>query len=593
MDLLINTYFDRVHWFMLVFHQDVFRERFRTLVSRPDIQAANSNKDFSFACTVLIVTAMGLQYTCNYRKQRLAQLSVDPKTLLLELLSTIQTVFFDLVAVGSLESVQVCVLVGSFYLFHGYPGPALPIISCGLRIAQGMGLHRRQTSKFISEEYDKEEGNRCWLALFEIDRFCSMIYGLPISFANEDCDMELLVPSPLAIQPLHSQPTSIPLRNSILLFYKRHMAEFSTILTEILSKLYRPTPNCNKEHTAPTSSLRSQISSLSKKINYLDSKLRDWYRNVHPLLHLDGDAESKERAYASPEAMDQDIGGHGERFERHVLRMQAITIKFAFENAIIITHRPLLSFQSARSLQDENSQAPSGTKTPNPYRTAIETCRKAALNSAAIGSFSTFEEALDTYAASFVGIHIFTAGVVLCLIASFEPMTSQTHEAKAGIQKLMVMQRKLQGRSIIAAQGFEILQKVVSLVVERELQEMLGDVRSEGSMTRPRSDEAQHEHSSQNISDPVSIPDISNMGNCTIQDSQSGLRVGSSEQVDTQDSFLYQFQSAIDQGLLNQAPTDLASDENFIMDDYQYHLGDLSADIEQGWIWDPNWFVHM
>jgi hypothetical protein len=547
-DLLIDTYFDRVHWFTLVFHQDIFRERFRTLLSRPDIQAANSNRDFSFACTVLIVTVMGLNYTCDYRKQRLVELGVDSEALLSRLLSTIQTVLFELIAIGSLESVQVCVLLGSFYLFHGCPGPALPIISCGLRIAQVMGLHRRKTldeSKKLSGQ-DIEERNRCWLALFEIDRFCSMVYGLPISFANEDCNLDPLGLPPIATQS-QSRPMLTPFRNSSLLFYKRHMSEFSTILTEILAELYRPNSTENKSHVASVSQ-NSQILELSKKINCLDKRLRNWYKSVHALLQLD-DVGSKQRVYASSEAMDQDIGGNGERFERHVLRMQAITIKFAFENAIIITHRPLLSFRSARSFQNEHSKDMSQSEKSNPYKTSIETCRKAALNTATIGSFSVFEEALDTYAASFFGIHIFTAGVVLCLIASFEPMAAQTHEVKAGIQKLIGMQRKLQTRSVIAAQGLEILQKIVSLVIERELQEMLGDSRPEDSGTSSRNGKTQLANNRRDIPDQAHIPDISDIENHTLGYNQSSLGVDFCEQASVQDSFPPQFQTGVDSGM--------------------------------------------
>jgi len=33
--LLVDTYFDRVHWFMLLFHQDGFRQRWQLLYRQP------------------------------------------------------------------------------------------------------------------------------------------------------------------------------------------------------------------------------------------------------------------------------------------------------------------------------------------------------------------------------------------------------------------------------------------------------------------------------------------------------------------------------------------------------------------------------
>ena len=487
-DLLIDTYFDRVHWFLLVFFQEPFRERYRALISQRELWAGNTNEDFSFACTVLAVIALGLQYTCSYRKQRLVLLGVQPEALLESLLSTIQTVLFDLIAIGSLESVQVCILIGSYYLFHGCPGPALPAIGCGLRVAQGMGLHRTQHEPVSSTgECRRAEAKRCWMALFEIDRFCSMVYGLPISFANDDCDIEQLVLSPLPLRASNNQAVSNPLRNSTLLLYKWHMSNFSMILTDILRDLYGPGPRPNGENCGPASLHGSSVQILWRKINTLDKKLRSWYDNVPPVLRME-DADSKQRAYASPEAMAMDIGGSGEVFEGHVLRMQALTLKLAFENAIIVTHRPLLSLRSEKAFPFDSGQAEPGAGRQNPYGASIEACRIAALNIATIGSYPSFDEARETYAASFIGIHIFTAGIVLCLIASYEPMTSQAHEAKVGIRKLMAMQRQLQNKSVIANQGLQILEKIVCLVIERELQEVLSCERPK-TLTSPSSND--------------------------------------------------------------------------------------------------------
>lgn len=273
------------------------------------------------------------------------------------------------------------------------------------------------------------------------------------------------------------------------------MSELSVIITEVLRELYTAHPKHDQD--VQQSSLPDlHMRNLSNKINSLDGKLRHWYRNVHSELHLEN-AEAKQRAYTSAEEMSKDIGGSGERFELHVLRMQAVTLKLAFENAIIMTHRPFLSFRSATMFKSRPGQA---EIEENPYKSSIARCRMAALNTAEIGSYSAFDEALDTYAASFIGIHIFTAGVVLCLIASFEPMTSQAHEAKVGIQKLMSMQRKLQGRSTIAAQGVNILEKVVALVIDKELQEVLGHGRTNLPTSSRQNDEVANSGNTQTTS---------------------------------------------------------------------------------------------
>jgi hypothetical protein len=95
------------------------------------------------------------------------------------------------------------------------------------------------------------------------------------------------------------------------------MAELSIILTEILRELYTAGPRRHDERSMRLSLPESHLWTLSNRINSLDEKLRNLYENVHPILHLI-DAESKQRAYISSEAMAQDNGGSGERFECHV-----------------------------------------------------------------------------------------------------------------------------------------------------------------------------------------------------------------------------------------------------------------------------------
>lgn len=68
---------------------------------------------------------------------------VDPCLLRDNILNTIRTKLLDIVSLGSLEAAQTCVLLGTYYLYHGNPGLAWPVCGCGLRIAQALNLHRK------------------------------------------------------------------------------------------------------------------------------------------------------------------------------------------------------------------------------------------------------------------------------------------------------------------------------------------------------------------------------------------------------------------------------------------------------------------
>ncbi|GIK03836.1 hypothetical protein Aspvir_007911 [Aspergillus viridinutans] len=78
----------------------------------------------------------------------------------------------------------------------------------------------------------------------------------------------------------------------------------------------------------------------------------------------------------------------------------------------------------------------------------------------------------ETYAAAFVSIHTFTAGVGLGILSSIEPLTPQAQEAKVGLHRLMDIQAKLKTRSLLATQGLDILQRLTKLVLDKELSTM-------------------------------------------------------------------------------------------------------------------------
>ncbi len=86
---------------------------------------------------------------------------------------------------------------------------------------------------------------------------------------------------------------------------------------------------------------------------------------------------------------------------------------------------------------------------------------------------SVFHEALDSYALAFIGIHVFTAGGTLCIMASLQIMSAESHELKIGIHKLMEMEMALKPKSVLAAQGFDVLQKLTKLIIAKELEKML------------------------------------------------------------------------------------------------------------------------
>ncbi|PIG82251.1 hypothetical protein AARAC_000009 [Aspergillus arachidicola] len=427
-----------------------------------------------FIGTFLVVIGIALKYTGAYRRRLLEAHNVDPTAFEEKILSTVRAKLLDIIAFGSLEAVQTCVLLGTYYLFHGNPEVAWPVCGCGLRIAQALGLHRRMPSRgsMTTELYRQyETRERCWWAIYEIETFCSMSYSYPHGIKDSDCDVELLDAlakssagqSPATFDSTHQCPAS-------LLSYKYLMSRLSILIKDALTSLC-----CLGSHgsISGTPDGLSNLQSLIRQVSDLDIRLQGSYAEIPDVLRLDTPIASYTSIYGSVEEMDRDIGASGPDFENHIYQLQALSLKLAYENARVLVDHPLLAYKMVCRAENEID----GTidhPTPNPFQLSMRACRDAALKTSELGITHIVSLAADTYAASFLGIHTFTAGLTLCILSSIEALSSQSYQSKIGLRQLMSMQAllRLRSRSTLAAQGLDILKRLTRLVMEREFKDI-------------------------------------------------------------------------------------------------------------------------
>ncbi|KAJ5169853.1 fungal-specific transcription factor domain-containing protein [Penicillium coprophilum] len=495
--LLVDTYFDRAHWFMLIFHQDDFRKRWQQLYQNLTERSTGTNFNLDFTSTLLMAIVIGLQYVGPHRRELLAAHNVDAVTLKDSILNAVRAKMMDIISLGSLEAAQTCILLGTYYLYHGDPGLAWPICGCGLRIAQALNLHRKidmttsgLASMSLEMRHRYETRKRCWWAIYEIETFCSMSYGYPQAIRDVDCDVHLLEPLPVG-----ELPASVNTRSQdrvSLLSYKYLMSKLSILTKTILNEMYGANSNTPHRQDQPCrfSGCVSTQHHLAHMASHFDAQLHEWKKEIPPQLHLNN-PETTSIGYASIDEMDRDIGASGPKFENYIYQLQALALEIAYENAKILVHRPLLEYKRIPK-----------NHTGSLYQT-LGPCRDAALKISEIGSASIFSLAADTYAAAFIGIHTFTAGVTLCILASIEPLTLESHKSKMGLHRLLGMQRTLAPKSQLAAQGLAILERLTKLVMEKELKQMLA--RNDGQAAF----ESAPREESQNLSD-VSVNDFAN-----------------------------------------------------------------------------------
>jgi hypothetical protein len=147
---------------MMVFHEDAFRRRFAELSRQEHVKY----QDTPFYWTCLLVVALGAHYGALRAPED--QRSAEYRQLSRDLIAVLETRFLQIVGCPAVESVQICVLLGSF-IFYTRPTIGLGICGMGVKIAQVMSLHRESFWKETSE-VAREEKRRTWWALEVFDK---------------------------------------------------------------------------------------------------------------------------------------------------------------------------------------------------------------------------------------------------------------------------------------------------------------------------------------------------------------------------------------------------------------------------------------
>lgn len=280
-----------------------------------------------------------------------------------------------------------------------------------------------------------------------------MPYRYPYAIDDGDWDVGPLDPSAKSQSAVVQSPLSFhgPLQCEPSLWsYKYFMSKLSVIIKEALAMLYRLGPVSVNHGISET---RPSPGHLIEKVTLTDQKLHEWKAEIPVPLQVDWTAPPA-MCYASPEELDNNVGATGPQFESHVFQLQGLTLHLAYDNARILVHRPFLSFRLKAGSTGTTSE-----KTANiSFRWSMQICRDAALSTSRCISVPVVEFIADTYAAAFVGIHTFTAGLTLGILGNIDPLSAQSHEPMLGLQRLMAIQRKLKDRSPLPAQGLEILQ---------------------------------------------------------------------------------------------------------------------------------------
>jgi hypothetical protein len=321
------------------------------------------------------------------------------------------------------------------------------------------------------------------------NRFASIVYGRPCGIR----DGEFNVGNPKnmddtsAQHPFLQSDAATPggrTERVTLFSYTKYKVRLYTIASPIIGDMYF--------HRA------SDMSALREKVQRIDGELTRWFNGLPPELRLD-------RLYECPRNPGMPAGGSGSSREpTDIFALQALALQVAYDNILILLHRPLLPYsldEPSTMLMDENGASPAEAQTPQKQqqqrqpqqpqpqqqqldKTSPGRCWESAMRTSILGRYQTcLEAASQTHAAAFLGINLFTAGMVLCIVALSKPLSAQAQYAKHAVARILTLSRFLEGRAAIASQISKVLVDLVKLILDKEMKAILGQhQRPEGSL---------------------------------------------------------------------------------------------------------------
>ncbi|KIX04251.1 uncharacterized protein Z518_07805 [Rhinocladiella mackenziei CBS 650.93] len=473
-DYLLSTYLGAVHWFMMVFHEPTLRTSYEALMATRRCARARSNH----IIFMVLLLSLGAHYAPEeevHRKFPSFQLETFQRLSLKRVEDSLHTLY----DAAELESVQVCVLLGSYYMYHGRPNLAFVVLGAGLRCAQLMSLHKESAWRWQSE-MAKEERRRTFWALFVFDRFAATIFGRPCGIPNGEIDVKIPenIGDTTTQHPNFRSTAAMPdgtIEPVTTFSYMKYKFKLYQISSPIIGDLYF--------HRSPS------VSALAAKVSRINDELVNWFNVLPPELKLEELCRNPVEP-ATPSTRP--------------FMLQALALQIAYDNVQILLHRPLLS-QDLRSFKvgsrplepDEikypselnNPRHESQTAYPDVHQILLSSrdkCWDSAIRSSKLGKYhQCLVSARESHAAAFLGINLFTAGMVLCVVALSRPLSAQAQMAKQAIARIMSLSRFLSGKVLLSAQTTKILKDLVRLIGEKEIKAMLSGSDVPESRTMP------------------------------------------------------------------------------------------------------------
>lgn len=467
METLLAVYFDKVHWFIWILHEPTFMAQAKEVLSAPSW----TRQDMKMVLVIITVAALGLkcaiQNTSSEGRRRLESISSDPRNLVEEMIGEVKLHLLDLLDDACIETVQVTVLLGGFYIFHGSPGLAWSMIGIAVRASYGLALHCSSDDE-AEISIATQVRRRCWNHIIVADTFASQIYGRPASLdpafsellpmAQMDDTVIYGLPSTPESQVYNGSDADDGPVNALTFHWLKYKLYLIIKETQATFRLLRPRSPMTLE----------DLEALLGAVQRIDQRLAEWTRSLpSPFDKSNGifsDNDEENQSVPSPFPRLFDPGANertGEDPTLRRLRFQAWLLQDTYNAAVMLAHRPLLEYR----LSADYRRSPLPKHISSLVSASFNTAVKAALRISRTPVMHFEHE----YCLAFIFIHLFTAGVILCIPPTSHPHSEMAQEAKAGVFRIISAAKALRSHSQIARHAEQSLSDLLKLSLYREV----------------------------------------------------------------------------------------------------------------------------
>ncbi|RMJ19316.1 hypothetical protein CDV36_001005 [Fusarium kuroshium] len=459
-DALLDSYRDSVQWYIGVLHEPFLRERLLPIVET----GLASPRQRPVLLLALIVLAIGARFISDEAQEQrcpgfpLAEVASN-------MVAAAERWYLPSMDFITVDIVAYSYLLATYYLWNRQTRAAFITTGTTIRAAQFIGLNQETQWGNISA-VEKEARRRVWWSVFIGAGFISMSWGTPPMLSEADCNVR----QPVDIEEDAAEPCpgfgSLEKREDgefrpvTIGSYNRYKAEMYKIAITIMRQIYFTKHRGGSEE-------------LCRLISGLHQRLLAWERCMPPELRLESHT-----SIGSEDNRDASL--------RRVFAIQALTLRVSYDNVQIFLFRPLIHIGGVpRSHACTRESSPSlvaraGLDQNNAPSSFIEIAQQQAWTSATRTSLVAQRPDLLRlfefgFPAIHVGVHAFSAGVMLGLLALLGPLSARGQESKRGIARIIQIPKTTKLRSHVWSQMTDVLTDLMHVIAVEETKALIAD----------------------------------------------------------------------------------------------------------------------